>query len=75
MLVLSRKIGERIVLPETDVSIVLLAVSGRRVRLGIEAPPGTTVHREEVWQRIQDLTRPSQIGPSSEQTRCPCSVL
>ncbi len=74
MLVLSRKIGERIVLPEGDVSIVVLSASGKRVRLGIEAPPGTAVHRAEVWQRILDLATPAQSSPSSEQHGCPSCV-
>ena len=56
MLVLSRKIGERIVLPETGVSISVLGVHGKRVRIGIEAPRTVSVHREEVWRRISDLT-------------------
>jgi carbon storage regulator len=74
MLVLSRKIGERIVLPEAGVSIVLLSASAKRVRLGIEAPSGTTVHRAEVWQRILDLAGPPRTSPSSQQPRCPCPV-
>lgn len=74
MLVLSRKIGERIVLPESDVSVVVLAVSGKRVRLGIEAPAGTTVHRAEVWYRIQELTGPPQASSRSKPPGCPCAV-
>ena len=50
MLVLSRKVGEKIVLPALDVSITVLGVHGKRVRIGVSAPPGLTVHREEVLQ-------------------------
>ena len=60
MLVLNRKIGEEIVLPANDVSIVVLAVSGKRVRLGITAPPSMAVHRAEVWQRILELLEPTE---------------
>ena len=51
MLVLSRKIGEEIVMPIRGVNIVVLAIHGTRVRLGIEAPPEEPVHRAELWKR------------------------
>jgi carbon storage regulator CsrA len=56
MLVLSRKVGERIVLPGAGVSIAVLGISGKRVRIGIAAPRAAAVHRAEVWQRISDPT-------------------
>lgn len=52
MLVLSRKIGEQVVLPDCGVTIQVVAVSGKRVRLGIAAPLGTPIHRNEIWRRI-----------------------
>ena len=52
MLVLSRKIGERVVLPDCGVTIEVVSVSGKRVRLGIAAPLDTPIHRNEIWQRI-----------------------
>jgi len=52
MLVLSRKIGEQVVLPDCGVTIEVVAVSGKRVRLGIAAPLDTPIHRNEIWQRI-----------------------
>ena len=52
MLVLSRKIGERIVLPGCGVTLTVLQVCGNSVRLGVTAPADVAVHREEVWQRI-----------------------
>ena len=54
MLVLSRKVGEEIVLPNCGVTIGVVAVNGSRVRLGIAAPPETSVHRKEVWHRIRE---------------------
>jgi len=47
MLVLSRKIGERMMIGETIV-LTILEVNGRRVRLGIEAPPDVAVWRDEL---------------------------
>lgn len=48
MLVLTRKLGEEIVLPGLDVSIMVVEVHGQRVRLGIRAPDTVVVLRSEV---------------------------
>jgi carbon storage regulator len=53
MLVLSRKVGERIVVPEYRLTITIVAIEGNKVRLGISAPPEVAVHREEVWHQIE----------------------
>lgn len=52
MLVLSRKCGEKIVIPEHNIVLTVLEIKGDRIRLGIAAPEDVSVHREEVWQRI-----------------------
>jgi carbon storage regulator len=54
MLVLSRKIGERIVVPFCDVTVTVVAIEGNKVRLGITAPPEIGVYREEVWRKLDD---------------------
>ncbi len=51
MLVLSRKVGEKVVVPDCDLTVSVVAIRGNRVRLGIEAPRELAVHREEVLQR------------------------
>ena len=48
MLVLSRKLGEEILLPDLGVSIKLVDVRGQRIRLGISAPPSVVVLRSEI---------------------------
>jgi carbon storage regulator len=50
MLVLSRKPGERIVVPCCELVITVVSVQGNRVRLGISAPADVAVYREEVQQ-------------------------
>jgi carbon storage regulator len=61
MLVISRKIGEEILLPDCDVRISVIDVSGSRIRLGIEAPSNRRVYRKEVWLRIcQEAERPTE---------------
>ena len=53
MLVLTRKLGEKIQIGD-DISIVIMEVKGKQVKLGIEAPSNIKIHREEVYQKIQD---------------------
>lgn len=53
MLILTRKLGESITIGD-DIKIQVLEVKGKQVRLGIEAPKKYTIHREEIYQRIQD---------------------
>ena len=56
MLVLTRKVGEGIAIGD-DVKIVVMQIKGKQVRLGIKASPSTAVHREEIYQKIQDENR------------------
>jgi carbon storage regulator len=53
MLVLSRRDGESIVIPECGIVIRVLESRSGRVRIGISAPPDLAVHREEIWDRIR----------------------
>ena len=53
MLVLTRKVGESIVIG-TNVRVTVLEMQGRQIRLGIEAPSDIPVHRGEVYERIKD---------------------
>ena len=53
MLVLTRKLGESIAIND-DIKIVVIQIKGRQVRLGIEAPHNTKIHREEVYLAIQE---------------------
>lgn len=52
MLVLSRQKGEVIVIGD-NIRIAIVDVRGDKVRLGIEAPKSVSVHREEIWDKIQ----------------------
>jgi carbon storage regulator len=56
MLVLTRKVGESLILSH-GIKITIIEVKGRQVRIGIEAPPDVTVHREELWERISAENR------------------
>ena len=58
MLVLSRKLGERVLVPQCGLSITVVAVEGNAIRLGFTAPTEVGVYREEVWQRIRTEDEP-----------------
>jgi carbon storage regulator len=64
MLILARKVGERIVIGE-NIKLHVIEIRGQQVRLGIEAPGDTPVHREEIYQKIAEENRfASKIGLS-----------
>ena len=52
MLVLTRKVGERIHVGDT-VTITVVRIQGDKVRIGVQAPANVGVHREEVYRRLQ----------------------
>jgi len=52
MLILTRRVGENIMIGD-DIAFAILDVKGNQVRVGINAPAETSVHREEIYIRIQ----------------------
>ena len=53
MLVLSRKSGERVLVAE-DIEVVVLAIEGKRVKLGFTAPRYVPIIRAEIHQELAD---------------------
>ncbi|KMN08920.1 carbon storage regulator CsrA [Pseudomonas helleri] len=52
MLILTRRVGE-IIRINDNISVQVLSVSGQQVKLGVVAPETVSVHREEIYKRIQ----------------------
>jgi carbon storage regulator len=52
MLILTRRVGETLMIGD-EVSVTVLGVKGNQVRIGVNAPKTVSVHREEIYERIQ----------------------
>ena len=62
MLVLTRKLGESIAIDD-HIKIVVVQIKGKQVRLGIQAPKETMIHREEVYAAIQESNKEAVKAP------------
>ena len=62
MLVLTRKLGESIAIDD-HIKVVVVQIKGKQVRLGIQAPKETKIHREEVYAAIQDQNKEAANAP------------
>jgi len=68
MLILSRRIGESVMIGD-EVTVTVLNVHGNQVRIGVSAPRNVAVHREEISERI----RHAELGGGPEEPGIECS--
>jgi carbon storage regulator len=64
MLILTRRPGERVVIGE-DVLVTVMEISGQTVRLGIAAPQGLPIYREEIWLAVKEENRAAAEAPAN----------
>jgi len=75
MLILTRRVGESVVIGE-DVTVTVLGVKGNQVRIGINAPKHVAVHREEIFERIKSGRGGDGAGaPADDQPAHPRETL
>jgi carbon storage regulator len=65
MLVLSRRVGEQILLGD-DVVVTVISIRGDKIRLGFTAPQEVAIHREEVYRRICNRRAEEDLNRSEE---------
>ncbi len=65
MLVLTRKLGETIVIGD-DIVIKVVDIHGKQIRLGIDAPTEISIFRGEIYDRIQEENQRPAKGETSE---------
>lgn len=66
MLILTRRVGETLMIGGEEVTVTIVGVNGGQVRMGIKAPKSVEVHREEIYERIQRDARRIPPDPGKD---------
>jgi len=65
MLILTRRVGETLMIGD-NITVTILGVKGNQVRVGVDAPRDVSVHRQEIYERIQDQPPGSRPEPRDD---------
>lgn len=74
MLILARRQGERVVIGD-EILVTVMEVSGSTVRLGIEAPQGVSIFREEIWLAVKEENRAAAAAQADALAALPVGEL
>jgi carbon storage regulator len=74
MLILTRRPGERVVIGD-EILVTVMAVSGHTVRLGIAAPEGVSIYREEIWLAVKEENRAAAAAGADALPPAPPSAV
>jgi carbon storage regulator len=73
MLILTRRPGERVVIGD-DILVTVMGVSGHTVRLGIAAPGGVPIYREEIWLAVREENRAAAAAQADALPATPAAA-
>jgi carbon storage regulator len=73
MLILTRRPGERVVIGD-DILVTVMGVSGHTVRLGIAAPGGVPIYREEIWLAVREENRAAAAAQADALPATPAAT-
>jgi len=65
MLILTRRIGESLMIGD-NVNVTVLGIRGNQVRIGVNAPKDVAVHREEIYDKIQNENDDRGSNPEAD---------
>jgi carbon storage regulator len=66
LLILTRKVGESITIGDGSVTVSVMDIKGRQVRLGIEAPADMPIHRMEIFLKIKEANEQATAAQAND---------